>query len=412
MLQNAQTLALQLEKVKDKIESFFLKPEKNSLLSLIQKRTDVEVTSSRSLRLPIAVAPSGGIKQVSLDGSSMGRGNGTQFDVATASPIAFSMPFEYSRLAEDSTDSKGKAISDVAKTMVTEAIAQMKTGLEQLLNTAGDAVLDTVVSVSTNTLTVANASGFVANQTIQVFPSLGGTSRGSATITATDPIAKTITLNAAPASTAAGDLLVLDGAAGTAGTSLYGIEYVNSAATTGTYLGLSRSTYGVLRTPHLAASNADLTGAMVRQLMTYLKRKSGSEAGENSVWHANTDVTDAWSNLATAVSEIITNQVSGDSTTDILKKHTSKQIAGRPVVESVYAQPGRLDLLDLSTWGRAEMTPVKLYEVGGQSLFPSYASDGAVESSTQGWIYTAFQVWCQNPLKNAFIDGIKIDSGY
>lgn len=60
-----------------------------------------------------------------------------------------------------------------------------------------------------------NANSFVVQQKVQVFPTLGGTSRGTATVTAVDQVAHKITLDTAPASTAANDLLVVDGGSGT-----------------------------------------------------------------------------------------------------------------------------------------------------------------------------------------------------
>jgi hypothetical protein len=54
-MQNAQSVALQLEKVRDKLPLLYERDD--ILLTMIQQRGDVERVSSRNMRLPLQIRP-------------------------------------------------------------------------------------------------------------------------------------------------------------------------------------------------------------------------------------------------------------------------------------------------------------------------------------------------------------------
>ena len=56
-MQNSQTVALQLEKVRDKVPLLYERDD--ILLTMIQQRGDVEKVSSRNMRLPLQIRPGG-----------------------------------------------------------------------------------------------------------------------------------------------------------------------------------------------------------------------------------------------------------------------------------------------------------------------------------------------------------------
>ena len=72
---NAQTIALQLEKVRDKVPLLYERDD--VLLSMIQQRGDVEKVSSRNMRMPLQVIPGGKAGSYNADGGDLGRGSGT-----------------------------------------------------------------------------------------------------------------------------------------------------------------------------------------------------------------------------------------------------------------------------------------------------------------------------------------------
>jgi hypothetical protein len=80
-------------------------------------------------------------------------------------------------------------------------------------------------------------------------------------VTQVDPLLKTITVNASPAGTIAGDALVINisqGAGGANPVSLEGLLYNHVDSSSGSWNNLARSTYPeVLKTPHVAAGRRD-----------------------------------------------------------------------------------------------------------------------------------------------------------
>ena len=71
-MQNAQSVALQLEKVRDKLPLLYERDD--ILLTMIQQRGDVEKVSSRNMRLPLQIRPGGKAGLANMDG-----GDGTRW---------------------------------------------------------------------------------------------------------------------------------------------------------------------------------------------------------------------------------------------------------------------------------------------------------------------------------------------
>jgi hypothetical protein len=95
---NANVVALQLEKVRDKVPLLYERDD--ILLTMIQQRGDVEKVSSRNMRLPLQVNPGGKAGSYNADGGDLGRGSGTQYDVAQVSPIFFRFAIEITKLVK------------------------------------------------------------------------------------------------------------------------------------------------------------------------------------------------------------------------------------------------------------------------------------------------------------------------
>ena len=105
-MQNAQTIALQLEKVRDKVPLLYERDD--VLLTMIQQRGDVEKVSSRNMRLPLQVIPGGKAGSYNADGGDLGRGSGTSYDVAQVSPIFFRFAVEITQARRVRQQRQGK----------------------------------------------------------------------------------------------------------------------------------------------------------------------------------------------------------------------------------------------------------------------------------------------------------------
>src|SRR5229473_1421755 len=235
---NANVIALQLEKVRDKVPLLYERDD--ILLTMIQQRGDVEKISSRNMRLPLQVNPGGKAGSYNADGGDLGRGSGTAYDVAQVSPIFFRFAIEITKLVEYAT----------TKREVANGMKQFRAFLDKLMQTAGNGVLGSISSFAGTTWTMATPPGAAlvyVGQTIQVYDSTLTTNRGTANVTAADPISptQTITVDANPAGLTANDVIVHDGLSGAQPVSLFGIKYHQNNATTGTWLNLNRATYPV-----------------------------------------------------------------------------------------------------------------------------------------------------------------------
>jgi hypothetical protein len=410
---NTQTVALQLEKVRDKLPLLYERDD--ILLTLIEQKGDVENVSTRNMRVPLQIRPGGQFAQASMDNADLGVGSGTTTDVAVLSPIFFTHAVEISKLVEYATTGRERAIEDWSKREIVNAMKQFRMALDVMCNTNGSGVIDTVGSTysSGTTFPVSNADSFFYNNTYQVYSSNLATNRGSFTVSSVDPFAKTIVVSAAPSGTVAGDVLVVNGVSGASPSSLFGLLYHHVDSSSGSWLGLTRSTYPeALKTPHVAASNSALVPSFVRLAQNKLRKALGTAANEKIVAYCNLDQEAAWESLATSISEVIINQVPEGSMPDVFRKGPPKTMGGIPIKSSIHANPGRIDFVALSHWGRAVLKEIDFFEIGGQTIFPVYGTSGGLQSAYLFYYVVGFQLWMDGPRFGAFIDGLSLPTGY
>jgi hypothetical protein len=417
---NANVVALQLEKVRDKVPLLYERDD--ILLTMIQQRGDVEKVSSRNMRLPLQVNPGGKAGSYNADGGDLGRGSGTQYDVAQVSPIFFRFAIEITKLVEYATTGRERAIENAAKREVANGMKQFRAFLDKLMQTAGNGVLGTISSIASTTFTMTvpyGAALVYPGQTIQIYDTTLTTNRNVAasvttTVLSADPInAQTITVDNVPTGTVATDVIVHDGLTGAQPVSLFGIKYHQNNATTGTWLNLNRATYPVqLQTPRVNAGNAALTPSNVRLAINKVRKSLGINHISKLIAYMAVEQEHAWENLGITVSQII--KEGGESSGNDLDLLFSgrKTMSGIPIKSSVNADQTRVDFLDLSHWGRAVLKDVDFYEVNGNTVFPIYGASGGIAASYIFYFDTAFQVWDDSPRTGAFIDTLARPSGY
>jgi len=413
-MQNAQSVALQLEKVRDKLPLLYERDD--ILLTMIQQRGDVERVSSRNMRLPLQIRPGGKAGLANMDGGDLGRGSGTVYDVAQVTPVFFRHAVEITKLVEYASNAPEKAIENAAKREVKNAMAQFRSFLDKLVQTNGNGVLGTISSIGGSTFTMAKPPGSVLvyyNQTIQVYDPTLATNRGSCNVTAVDPFSSTITVDSVPAGTSANDVIVHDGLTGAQPVSLFGILYHQSNAITGTWLNLNRATYPVeLATPRVNGNNSALTPGAVRLAINKVRKSLGSNQVSKLIAYTSLEQEHQWEQLGVTISQIIKEGAGGRASDLDLLFTGEKSMAGVPIKSSINANQSRVDFLDLSHWGRAVMQDIDFYDVGGQTVFPIYGASGGLASAYIFYFVTGFQVWNESPRSGAFIDNLAIPAGY
>jgi hypothetical protein len=416
-MSNSQTIAVQLEKVRDKVPLLYERDD--VLLSMIQQRGDVEKVSSRAMRLPLQVNPGGKAGSYNADGGDLGRGSGTAYDVATVSPVFYRFAVEITKLVEYASNAREKAIENAAKKEVVNGMKQFRAFLDKLVQTAGNGVLGSIatggISGTTFTMNVPPGAALVyVGQTIQIYDSTLTTNRGTANVVAADPItAQTITVDVVPTGTVVGDLIVHDGLSGAQPVSLFGVPYHQNNATTGTWLNLNRATYPVqLATPRVNAGNAALTPANVRLAINKVRKSLGINQVGKLIAYTSVEQEHAWENLGISISQIIKEGGSGNGNDLDLLFTGRKTMSGVPIKSSVNANQTRVDFLDLSHWGRAVMKDIDFFEIGGQTVFPIYGASGGLSASYIFYFDTGFQLWDDSPRSGAYIDSLARPSGY
>ena len=382
-------------------------------------------TGRPSLRVPMRIAAGSTHQQFSADGGDMGRGTGSLYAAQFLTPISFSEACEITAQAMWSTETGKKSRVQVKASEFTHTLEQFKSNLDADIQGDGSGTLATVTTPNSGTgaagpsfsnIIVSNANQFYDNQVVQVFPSVGGVSRGSFQISYVDGVVNTLwSAMALPAGTTAGDLLIVNGAPGSASSSVMGVRAYQVNGNSGTLNGLARSNFpGRLSTPTVNLAGAAITIPIGRLVVSKIALALGNEtpALADLIWYMNVDQAAAIENLAIQVA--ITNQqeIKGDSSLDMLKKYTPSTFVGYDIIKSVHALPGRVDALCLKYWGIGELKASDLYDVNGQTVFPTIGASGGINASTVFYFVTSFNIFNSNVRAGAFVQNAQIPTGY
>ena len=183
--------------------------------------------------------------------------------------------------------------------------------------------------------------------------------------------------------------------------------------------GLQRTSYpGKLIMPYVNGQSQTLTQSTARKLTAQMQIALGATAAYDLDLQFNMgpDMMAAWENTGTAVSQVIQNQLTGDSSQDMLKKHTPKTFMGYPIVNkglgNIHAKQGRIDGVCVKCYFRCENQPIDFLEYGGQTIFPQYGASGGLAASTFFYLWEGVQVGMENPRAGCYVDSIAIPAGY
>jgi len=419
----ANAIAVQREKVRDVLPLLYERDD--VFLKLVQVRGDIEKVSARLMRLPLQIRPGGKGRAVNLDGGDLGLGGFTLYDFATVTPQAFVFAFQWNKIIEYSTNTNEKAIAKLVPKEVKNAMAQFRVFLDQICQTSGNGVIGTISSISGQQLTMANPPGaklVYPTQDVQVYDATITTNRGRITAAIVDVLNKQITPDPStplPAGTIATDVLVYDGLTGAQPIGLFGIPYHQSNATTGTWLNMNRATYPVeLRTPAVNLAGASVTPGAIMQTINFIRlQMGGAQAGGGGkasklMAYLPPEQGHAIRALGIAISNII-KEGPGGGADDLELNFTGKvTLYGAPEKQAIHAAANRIDFLDMSHWGRAEMKEIDLYESGGRTIFPVYGASGGISAAELEYFVTAFQIWNDSPRSGGYMYNCAIPAGY
>jgi len=201
-------------------------------------------------------AQGGSFQYFNADGGDLGRGGGPTFDRAVLTSVFVSENIEYTKLSQWATDDSRKAIVSSVRRLTATALDELRRQLDSQMMQSGNGVIGTVTTdtpAGGENVITATTDGFGVRlmrfgQTVQIFDVTLATNRGSGVISAWDVENKAININPQIAGVIAGDLIVTGGLSSPSSLpALFGVPYHHSNASTGTWLGFSRSTTPEIR---------------------------------------------------------------------------------------------------------------------------------------------------------------------
>ncbi len=411
----SQVAALELEKVIPKVRVLFERD--NKFYANIKKR-DVEKISYRQMRVPLELRPGGSFQYFNPDGGDLGRGGGPTFDKAVLSCVFLSENIEYTKLTQWATDDARKAVINSVRRLTATALDELSRQLDSQMMQVGDGVIGVVTTDTpaggSNVITLTT-DGFGARlmrygQKVQIFDTTLATNRGSGTITQWDVENKTISITPQIAAVVATDKIVTDGLAAPASLpAIYGVPYHHSNASTGTWLGFSRSTTPEIRANRVNAASAALTLPLPRLAINKIGNRVGMENDINPTAWLHPCQMQAYEEIGQLVSII---QKTAKEEGLNMYFGNNMQIAGASMKASYSWDKMRIDFVEDSVWGRAEILPVGFYTTDGRKIFEIRGASGGVAAAEVFYMVCGMQVFVSNPAACTYIDNLLVPTGY
>jgi len=396
------------------------------LLSMMDKE-ESDPASNRPTRIPLLTAIQGTFQQTTIDGGNLGATSGPVWNVATLAPYYYTGGYSYTTLAKYATTGMARGVKSVTGEVMRLSIEQYRAAQDMLMNTAGNGVVGTITSVSTTTLTndtyTLTTDGFkeelfYIGQNIQVYSSNLVTNRGTANVIAINRVTHVIQVSATIGSVTATDVIVIGGLSGTLTiqSSLFGIQYHQSDATSGLWLNLNRATISNIVTPSVNAASSTLVQSFIRAALNRIRMNLGDtffRSEENKlVAYMHPAQADSYEGLAITISQIF-KKPSGSEAVDLMfGNEDNMTMSNVPVRQSIHQDRTRIDFLSMGFWGRIVGTDTGFYRVGDRILFPAYGTDGvSLVSQEFFYIVSGVQIFNRNPLSGSYIKSLLVPAG-
>jgi len=420
-------------------DRFLTRLEKGAHKMNISNATTGGGTSRSPMRVPFRGQGGAAISQATADTSSAiyiwQRGTGSYYDGFVVAPVRLVNTCEISNLTQQATDGKDRGLVKIKREELQNSLKAFDNGVEGLIHRDGSGTIDTIPTTATvNSATgggtigtptyssivgLNTAASFQDQQVVQVLSAVGGTNRGSFTISFVDPVAQTIYCAAAlPSSggaTAVGDILVVQGGTGAAGSSILGKDYWLQNGNTGTIGGISKANYpGRLSTPVINFnSTGSVTQNTAQRVQAIRMRALGDDYDPNksAFWLANPAQGVALSDQYYNPGYTRLDQGNKEYVPDTASKMMQKTILGEDAVWATTAEPTRMDYIVPDTWYFGELFPTRLHEwTPGNTVAAVPAigqSAGATYFDSTMFAYErGFQLVCNDPKENFYLENL------
>lgn len=427
--------AVEIEAFSTEIPSLI--PMSKSLYSLAQERfTKVPVsfqttagsTTRPSFRVPFRTQGGAYISQGTGNGDSLGRGNASIWNDFVLSPVWHYAVNEITHLAQLATNGKKRGLISLKAEELKNSLDSAMAGIEGIMYGDGSGAITQIPSTGTvssgsgtgnetSYITGVRAMAFTDNQVVQIFPSEGGTSRGTATISINDAVTSTLwfstVLPSTGGATQVGDYIMIAGSSGAVGTGVLGTTSWNNSATSGTQAGINRATFpSRISTPSINLNGGSITASLSQRIEALLGRAMGdsNKTKDSGMYLFGEDQA-----VAVAQTNYYNRQITQNSdkpgntgtVPDVSRKYFQGTYGGREVHLS-YVQPlGRVDMLLTNEWYIGELVPLQLYDFGGGNTtmpVPDPSGNGWL-TSNQFAYEISFNLACSAPRHQLYVYG-------
>lgn len=389
-LSASDTVALQLEGVSRNLP--LLVEKEDNLDKRFKDMGRAERVSTRNYRITMQTALPGVVSKVNLDGGDLPRGGHSQYDVGTITPLSFCVPLEMTLLAKMTGQGQNVSIEDVVSRNIADCISQLSRQRDIFLNTDGTGKLAVVDSVNGNVINLRSPSttttfGFGAHllgkqQTVQIFN--GNALRGACGVSDLSNelgATQSITVDAVPPGTAAGDIVRVDGVENGSPVFINGIPVFHSNATAGSVIGISRTNSYVVATS-VNAGGAAITQPMLRLAKNKTRNALGEEGMKGLLVHTHISQVDSWEQLGYPMMVIPMANGTGPATFDPTFSGP-KKMDGMEIIDSIHADAQRIDILNPAVWGKVTWSEGPFwFDLEGQKVWPIPAAGGTGSLST------------------------------
>ena len=416
----AAVLGLEIERVRSKVPVAF--EVDDTWYSMLDTNKNVEVISGRDMRVPIKLRPGGKFGHYDPNGGDLGRGSGPFFDKAVIGAVHFKHAFEWTKKSDMVTEESRKAVLSSFRDLMATSMDEFRRQVDSACLTAGNGVVvaNTTLSAGGGTggadrWTIANTDGFGVrlvrfDQDVSIYNTGLTTKRGEATINFIDLENRIVDTLPATAGTVTGDKLVFSGLSGSTPVGIFGLPYHHSNASSGFWLGFDRSLVPEIRANAVNANNAALSLQFARLALN----KAGNRVGRDKVGKvvammhpAQKAAYEEMGQLAT----IIQKQPKAEALN--MYFNDDMQMAGAPVKEHFSWDKTRIDFVNISAWGRAQLQKAGFYtDPASRKFFEVRGQSGGVAASFLFYLTVSMNVFIDNPACATYIYGLPIPAGY
>lgn len=380
--------------------------------------------SLRSFRARLKTALASQVAFVNLDTGSFPQGVGNKYDQFLLSPVSYTIPVQYSQLAQLVGDGENVATDNAVTDTIADVARQSINFRDIFLQTPGDGSLGSVDSTTggtfinlrsslTSTIDGRGAHLMKEQQTVQIM-SAAYVLRGTCTIqNVFKSLGSTqqIQVDAIPGGVVAGDLVIVAGLPAGAPQGINGIPVFVSTSTVGNLYGISRGLPYVVANGVNLSNTAQITKPVFRIAQNQIIQRLGVKKLKNQFWHTHMSQLQALEELGFGDSYVSLEGGKAKSYDPLFADFT---INGRNIVLNPHGDQTRFDLLLKEAWNTIKWGQGAFWFKlrSGQMVFPVVDPTTGMPTAQEAMFWVIAEQWyVNNPVSQGGITGAKIPQG-